>query len=187
MVFLACGLCLAQLSATAEAAGLTPLKWKEAARSVVEGSADKRERLEVIIIPDEEQRLAIQPRLAATIKEAAEQFHQETGLPVITVRLLCQYTGDEQADAPLATGTYIPDGRGYDGASSLGRWDKLMAVYRGFTLSEREYLRLWAEMQDRFRKNGKLDEAALDAAVSKQLGIAAGTSEAHMNFMGRAR
>lgn len=172
---------------SARAAEPVPLKWKEAARHAEEAGAKRRAWLDVVIVPDEEQRLAIQPRLAATVKQAAAQFHAESGVPVITVRLLCQYTGNEQADAPLATATYIPDCLGYDGKSALGPWDNLAAAYRGFTGVEREYLRLWAEMQDKHRKNGLLDEAALDAAISKRLGIARGTSEAHMNFMGKAR
>lgn len=61
-----------------------------------------------------------------------------------------------------------------------------MATERGFTAQELEYLRNWADMRKQFMDaNDKVDDAALDAAISKKMDIAAGSLTPHYNFMSK--
>lgn len=169
-------------SLTAQAAG-TPLPYLVIEKKDVPRAVTQRHRLDVTIVPEGDQSAATQDDLAATVMEAAKRFQGESGVPVVTVNMLCQKAVNAWGEDQLAIAVYIPDGKGYDGKEAKGPWDMVMAAPRGFTKQELQYLRLWAEMRGSFQKGGQTDEEALDAAISKKMGVEPETLEPHLNYL----
>ncbi len=159
----------------------TALPWKEIEKEKNVRAQTGRDRLEVTIVPLGDQSRATRDDLLATVKEAAERYQKESGLPLVSITLLCQQTKPFRA-LQLAHAVYIPDQKGYDGRQNTGPWDMVRAAGRGFTDKELEYLRLWGEMRAGFQKDGRTDEDALDAAVSGKMGIKTGTLNPHLNM-----
>lgn len=147
-------------------------------------AALKRNRLDVTIVVNADQSKAEQDDLLATVMTAAMDYQKASGLPVVTVKMISQRASNPYGELQLAIATYIPDGKGYSGEQEIGPWDTLMATERGFTTQELEYMRNWADMRTQFMDaNGKVNDAALDTAISEKMGIAAGSLTPHYNFM----
>lgn len=170
-------------SAAQTTLGGTPLAYKEVGRNTVERAAIKRNHLDVVIVPTGDQSQATQADLAATVMQAAMATQNETGLPVVTVNMLCQNTGDSYADMQLALATYIPDGKGFSGNDVTPVWETVMVAGRGFTEQELQYLRLWGEMRGQYQKDGRTDDDSLDNAIHKIMGLESGTLKPHYNPM----
>lgn len=156
------------------------LEKKEEVRAAI-----KRNRLHAVIMPAVPQDALTQAELAKMAMQAAKTLQKESGLPVVSVKMICQKASNDYGQLMLATAVYIPDGKGYSGSQDLGPWDNLMAAPRGFTGQELEYLRLWADMRDSFQKDDRTDDAALDKAISERMGIAPGSLKPHYNTVGR--
>lgn len=178
-----CGFVVFALFCCASAAVADPLPYTVLKKEVTERAATKRNRLSVTIAPTADQSRAAQADLVDTVKAAAQKLQQESGLPVVTVNMICQRAANAYGELQLAIVSYIPDGKGYDGKQTKGPWDNLMAAERGFTAQELEYLRLWAEMRGQFQKGGETDEEALGKAIAKRMKIKPDTVQPHMNFM----
>ncbi len=144
------------------------MKWKELSSEKVVRAAINRDRLFATIVLTEDQSNAAQADLAATAMQAAETYQERTGLPVIFVRLLAYEPKKEIGETVLAVVSYIPDQKGPGGQErGLHPFKDTMAVPRGFTAKELEYLRLREAMYDQYidldgGRGDKLREAVLE-------------------------
>ena len=131
-----------------------------------------RNRLEITIIPAEDQSKATQADLAATAVAVATQAHKETEAPIVSVTMLCQKAANAYGEPQLAYVVYVADGLGMTGKTPGKIWEFLDAAPRGFTKQELKYLQLWAEMRENYMdKNGFLQSDKLKAAVAKKMKI----------------
>lgn len=164
------------------AGAATPLPWVEVKKEVNTTATPGRPRLYVTIAPTGDQSRAGQAELAATAMEAAVKYQEFSKAPVVVVNMICQRAANEWGENQLATASFIPDGKGYNGEQKLGPWDMVRAAPRGFTAQELEYLRLWAEMRGQYQGKGGTDEEALDTAISKKMGLKPESMELYLNY-----
>lgn len=141
-----------------------------------------RNRLEITIIPAEDQSKATQADLAATAVAVATQAHKETEAPIVSVTMLCQKAANTYGEPQLAYVVYVADGLGMTGKTPGKIWEFLDAAPRGFTAQELQYLRLWAEMRGKYQSGGTTNEEKLEAAIAKKIGIKPGSLKPHMNL-----
>lgn len=161
-----------------------PLLWREVRRQKMAVPGSGRERLVVTIVPEEDQTRAGQKELLATATGVAVKTQKESGEPVVVVNFLCQEAENAHGELLLAHVVYIPDGKGFDGASSdSGPWETRRAAQRGFTKSELEYLRLWSERYTDYQSATGLREKELDASISQDMGIAPGSLAPFANIL----
>ena len=131
-----------------------------------------RNRLEITIIPAEDQSKATQADLAATAVAVATQAHKKTEAPIVSVTMLCQKAANAYGEPQLAYVVYVADGLGMTGKTPGKIWEFLDAAPRGFTKQELKYLQLWAEMRENYMdKNGFLQSDKLKVAVAKKMKI----------------
>lgn len=142
-----------------------------------------RNRLYASIIPQVDQSAATQADLISTVMEAAIALQKKSGLPIVSVKMIAQSTGNPYSERLLASAVYIPDSKGYNGEQKIGPWDTLRAARRGFTALELEYFRLWGTLLDNFtRSDGTLDEDSLTKAIYERMGIEPGSISPHGNI-----
>lgn len=181
----ACGSEDSKEAAKAKITG-TPLAYTEIKKETNTTAAINHHRLYVTITPNTDQSKATQADLAATVMTAAMAYQEESGLPVVNVNMVSQQASNPYGELQLAIASYIPDGKGYNGEQEIGPWDKVMATTRGFTNQELEYLRNWADMRTLFMNvNEQVNDEALDAAISKKMGVAAESLTPHYNFLSK--
>ena len=148
-----------------------------------EDERNGRNRLNITIIPAEDQSKATQADLAATAVAVATQAQKESKAHIVTVTMNCQKAANSFGELQLARVVYIPDGLGMNGKTEGKIWESIDAAPRGFTKQELNYLQLWAEMRDQFKsKNGEVDEKKLKAAVAKKMNIKPDSLTPHMNM-----
>lgn len=135
-----------------------------------------RNRLQVTLCMYEDQAGATQQDLVSIATREAMKYQKESGAPVVLLSLVSQKAENALGEMPLAHVVYIPDGKGFDGASkATSPWETLRAAKRGFSESELKYLHLWAKNYRNYQSSSGAREKALDAAVSAELGVAPGT------------
>ena len=167
------------------------LAWTEVARESTPMPANKRDRLQVAIIPMQDQATATDKELLATVTEAAKHFQKESNAPVVVVNLFCQQAENAFGELQLAQAVYIPDGKGFDGtvpdvkgvAAAETEWETLRVAKRGFTPKELEYMKLRAEMYKDYQSSTGIQDKELDAAISKKLGVPAGSLKPESNAL----
>jgi hypothetical protein len=150
--------------------GSPPLAYKELSRNMHRRFTGNllRDRLDVKIVPSGDQSQATQSDLVSTVMFAATAIQKETGSSAVYVHLYSHE--DIQTRKDLASAFYTPDGKGpYEEASSGEVWE-IYAAERGFTEKEIAYITLW---QRTLYSN--LDPAALDAEISRRIGVKPGT------------
>ena len=134
-----------------------------------------RNRLQMTLSMNEKQAEATQQDLLSVATREAIRYQKESGFPVVMLHLVCQKAENSLGEMPLAQVVYIPDGKGFDGDSSISPWETLRVAKRGFSASEQQYLQLWAKYYRQYQASSGLREKDLDAAISKELGIAPGS------------
>lgn len=150
--------------------------WQKVSQETVSMAENGRDRIIITIVPAEGQEKAKQEDLLLTATGLASSLQKETDVPVVVVRFISQETGNALSEPLLANVVYIPDGKGFDGASSeASEWETLQAAKRGFTKQELEYLKLWGEMFLAYQSSTGTRAADLDKMISKELGVKAGT------------
>ena len=140
-----------------------------------------RKRLNIMIVPAEDQSNATQADLLATAVIMAVQAQEKTEAHIVNVTMNCQQAENSFGELQLALVTYIPDGMGINGKTRDKRWT-FSAAPRGFTKPELQYLKLWAEMRDNYQTGGTTDEEKLEAAIAKKMGIKPGSLNPHLNI-----
>lgn len=141
-----------------------------------------RTRLDVTIIPAQDQSKATQADLAATAVGVATTAQKETDAHIVTVTMNCQQAANTFGELQLAYVVYVPDGLGMTGKTPGKIWEFLDAAPRGFTQQELKYLQLWSEMRDQFKnQTGDVDSEKLKAAIAKKMKIKPGSLTPHLN------
>ena len=165
--------------ASDKVATLTVLKKEKVAMP-----ANGRDRLQVILCMYEDQAGATQPDLLSIATQEAVKYQKESGAPVVLLSLVCQKSENSLGEMPLAHVVYIPDGKGFDGASkATSPWETLRVAKRGFSESELKYLHLWAKHYRNYQSSSGVKEKELDAAVSAEMGVAPGTVKPFANTL----
>ena len=160
----------------------TPLVWEKV--SMHESSkATNRVQVDIVIVPTADQTDATKGDLIATVMQAAMEYHKLTGAAIVSARMICQRAANTWGEGYLALAVYIPDGKGYNGEQEIGPWDMRMTAQRGYTMLEKDYLRLWAELRASYQKGDTIDEEALDAEVSRCLMVKPRSVTPHFNYM----
>lgn len=135
-----------------------------------------RNRLAVTLGMYEEQAGATREDLLSIATGEAVKYQKESGAPVVLLNLVCQKADNALGEMQLAQVVYIPDGKGFDGTSaSASPWETLRVAERGFSVSELKYLQLWARKYRLYQSSSGVREKELDAAISKELGVAPGS------------
>ncbi|MDR2489517.1 MAG: DUF4875 domain-containing protein [Desulfovibrio sp.] len=146
--------------------------------------ATGRNRLQVTLGMREKQDEATQKELLSIAAREAVKYHKASGLPVVMVNLVCQKAVNALGERQLAQVVYIPDGKGFDGASTLtSPWETLRAAKRGFSLSELKYLQLWARYYRDYQSPSGVQEKELDSLISAELGVAPGSIHPFANAL----
>ena len=150
---------------------------------IYEKGTTGRIQLEITIMPTAGQTDATQNDFSVTVIDTAIKAQKETKADMVAITMIAQKASNPYGEPQLAFGVYIPDGKGYNGEQEIGPWDNLQVAKRGFTQEERIYLKNWADMRGNFMdSNGDVIDEALDVAISKKMGIEAGSLEPHMNI-----
>ena len=160
----------------------TPLAWEKVSMHQSSKVAD-RVQVDIVIVPTADQTDATKDDLIATVMQAAMEYHKLTGAAIVSARMICQRAVNTWGEGYLALAVYIPDGKGYNGEQEIGPWDMRMTAQRGYTMLEKDYLRLWAELRASYQKGETIDEEALDAEVSRCLMVKPRSVTPHFNYM----
>lgn len=120
-------------------------------------------------IPDTSQ--FTKEQLAATVIAAAKYAAQQSKAHFVGVALLSQFDAG-YATTQLAVADYAPDGKGVSGRDNW-QWQMVQAAENGLTKQEVAMQSLWGKLRDQYQTPMGTDEAALSAAISKELGIPA--------------
>ena len=143
-----------------------------------------RNRLQVTLCMYEDQAGATQQDLVSIATQEAMKYQKESGAPVVLLSLVCQKSENSLGEMPLAHVVYIPDGKGFDGASKAASpWETLRVAKRGFSESELKYLHLWAKHYRSYQSSSGVREKEPDAAVSAEMGVAPGTVKPFNNTL----
>lgn len=143
-----------------------------------------RNRLQVTLSMYEKQADATQTDLLSIATQEAVKYQKESGAPVVLLDLVCQKADNSLGEAQLAQVVYIPDGKGFDGTSALtSPWETLRVAKRGFSVPELKYLQLWAKNYRNYQSTSGVQEKELDAAISKELGVAPGSVRPFANVL----
>ena len=165
--------------ASVQAATLAVLKKEKVAMP-----ANGRDRLQVTLCMYEDQAGATRQDLLSMATREAVKYQKESGAPVVLLSLVCQKSENSLGEMPLAHVVYIPDGKGFDGASkATSPWETVRVAKRGFSESELKYLQLWAKNYRNYQSSSGVREKALDAAVSAEMGVAPGTVKPFANTL----
>lgn len=141
-----------------------------------------RNRLNVTMVPAEDQSTATQADLAATAVAVAMKAHHDIKFPIVTVTMKCQEAANAFGELQLAYVVYIPDGLGIDGKTPGKIWPFMDAAPRGFTKQELQYLKLWAELRGKYQTSTGTDEQGLKAAIAKKMGVKPDSLNPHFNL-----
>lgn len=170
----AAGLDAAALQVHAGWLTAAPLPYKEIRRDVA-ARPGRRAGLNLVIAPSADQSQATQAELVSTVVRAAVGALRETGQAIAYVSLVLPLPDGAAEEIPLATATYIPDAKGYDGESEFGPWENVMAVQRGFTAREIDFLARQFALRVQAQADAVLDEDAVRAEVERAMGLAPDT------------
>lgn len=161
-----------------------PLTWEEVRKEETTLPPESRKKLSVTIVPTvKDQSTATQKDFWATLVQAAEKYQKQTGYPIISLKIIGQKADNQSGEGVLASATFIPDEKGYDGKEPKGPWDAPLAAKRGYTEQELKYLRLWAELLENYQKGNSTDEKALAAEIEKKMEIIPGSVDPHSNAL----
>lgn len=169
-------------AACSEEAYFRVLPYKEVNREARTDATTGRSHLSVEIMPAGDQSAATQDDFIATVLTAAIAYHKVTHTKVVHIHMVSSYKGKPVPEHPLAFVRYIPDCRGDHGKEIQSPWYMPRAVKHGFTEKEMEYSKLWNEMKPFFTSAGRLDEKALEIAISRKLSTRPGSLNPDANI-----